>query len=64
MDAVVLDFDGTQTDDRVLIDSDGREFVAVHRGDGLGIAALRRVAKLLIPVHGDRTRSSPPAHGS
>ncbi|NEA45144.1 acylneuraminate cytidylyltransferase [Streptomyces sp. SID10815] len=42
VDAVVLDFDGTQTDDRVLIDSDGREFVSVHRGDGLGIAALRR----------------------
>ncbi|GAA5027977.1 MULTISPECIES: N-acylneuraminate cytidylyltransferase [Streptomyces] len=42
IDAVVLDFDGTQTDDRVLIDSDGREIVSVHRGDGLGIAALRR----------------------
>ncbi|MFF3483745.1 cytidylyltransferase domain-containing protein [Streptomyces sp. NPDC002701] len=42
IDAVVLDFDGTQTDDRVLIDSDGKEFVSVHRGDGLGIAALRR----------------------
>ncbi|MGP4083210.1 cytidylyltransferase domain-containing protein [Streptomyces sp. KR55] len=42
IDAVVLDFDGTQTDDRVLIDADGREFVSVHRGDGLGIAALRR----------------------
>lgn len=42
IDAVVLDFDGTQTDDRVLIDSEGRETVAVHRGDGLGIAALRR----------------------
>ncbi|MQY15915.1 3-deoxy-manno-octulosonate cytidylyltransferase [Streptomyces sp. RB5] len=41
IDAVVLDFDGTQTDDRVLIDADGREFVSVHRGDGLGIAALR-----------------------
>ncbi|MEU8485496.1 N-acylneuraminate cytidylyltransferase [Streptomyces sp. NPDC048641] len=42
IDAVVLDFDGTQTDDKVLIDSDGREFVTVHRGDGLGIAALRK----------------------
>ncbi|WP_328915682.1 MULTISPECIES: acylneuraminate cytidylyltransferase [unclassified Streptomyces] len=42
IDAVVLDFDGTQTDDRVSIDSDGRETVTVHRGDGLGIAALRR----------------------
>ncbi|MFE4859309.1 cytidylyltransferase domain-containing protein [Streptomyces sp. NPDC056670] len=49
VDAVVLDFDGTQTDDRVLIDSEGRELVAVHRGDGLGIAALRRAGlKLLI----------------
>ncbi|MFI0237117.1 cytidylyltransferase domain-containing protein [Streptomyces sp. NPDC016845] len=49
IDAVVLDFDGTQTDDRVLIDSDGREFVTVHRGDGLGIAALRRSGlKMLI----------------
>ncbi|GAA2920340.1 acylneuraminate cytidylyltransferase [Streptomyces enissocaesilis] len=49
IDAVVIDFDGTQTDDRVLIDSEGRELVAVHRGDGLGIAALRRAGlKLLI----------------
>ncbi|TLQ44135.1 acylneuraminate cytidylyltransferase [Streptomyces marianii] len=49
VDAVVLDFDGTQTDDRVLVDSDGRELVAVHRGDGLGIAALRRAGlKLLV----------------
>ncbi|WP_329173830.1 acylneuraminate cytidylyltransferase [Streptomyces decoyicus] len=49
IDAVVLDFDGTQTDDRVLIDSEGREIVAVHRGDGLGIAALRKAElKLLI----------------
>ncbi|MFD5267019.1 cytidylyltransferase domain-containing protein [Streptomyces sp. NPDC058335] len=48
IDAVVLDFDGTQTDDRVLIDSDGREFVSVHRGDGLGIAALRRSGRKLL----------------
>ncbi|MER7476882.1 N-acylneuraminate cytidylyltransferase [Streptomyces sp. NPDC126510] len=49
IDAVVLDFDGTQTDDRVLVDADGREFVSVHRGDGLGIAALRNSGlKMLI----------------
>lgn len=48
VDAVVLDFDGTQTDDRVLIDSEGRELVAVHRGDGLGIAALRRAGLPLL----------------
>ena len=65
VDAVVLDFDGTQTDDRVLIDSDGREFVAVHRGDGLGIAALRRSGLPdADPVHRAATRSSPPAPAS
>jgi YrbI family 3-deoxy-D-manno-octulosonate 8-phosphate phosphatase len=47
VDAVVLDFDGTQTDDRVLIDADGHETVSVHRGDGLGVAALRRAG---VPV--------------
>ncbi|MFC9247255.1 cytidylyltransferase domain-containing protein [Streptomyces sp. NPDC057136] len=48
IDAVVLDFDGTQTDDRVFIDSDGRETVAVHRGDGLGIAAMRKAGLPLL----------------
>ncbi|SOD62011.1 3-deoxy-D-manno-octulosonate 8-phosphate phosphatase, YrbI family [Streptomyces zhaozhouensis] len=48
VDAVVLDFDGTQTDDRVLVDSEGRETVSVHRGDGLGIAALRRAGMPLL----------------
>ncbi|MFE6776117.1 cytidylyltransferase domain-containing protein [Streptomyces sp. NPDC057702] len=48
IDAVVIDFDGTQTDDRVLIDSEGRELVAVHRGDGLGIAAMRRAGVPLL----------------
>ncbi|KAF4407654.1 MULTISPECIES: acylneuraminate cytidylyltransferase [Streptomyces] len=50
IDAVVLDFDGTQTDDRVYVDSDGREMVAVHRGDGLGIAALRRAGDLKLLI--------------
>ncbi|MEU2154904.1 acylneuraminate cytidylyltransferase [Streptomyces sp. NPDC019396] len=72
VDAVVLDFDGTQTDDRVLIDADGRELVAVHRGDGLGVAALRRAGlKLLIlsteqnPVVAARARklNIPVLHG-
>ncbi|WP_418958715.1 cytidylyltransferase domain-containing protein [Streptomyces tritici] len=48
VDAVVLDFDGTQTDDRVLLDAEGHEFVAVHRGDGLGVAALRRAGVRLL----------------
>jgi N-acylneuraminate cytidylyltransferase len=39
---VVFDFDGVMTDDRVWVDQDGRESVAAHRGDGMGIALLRR----------------------
>jgi len=42
VDAVVLDFDGTQTDDRAWLAADGSEQVAVHRGDGMGVAAMRR----------------------
>ncbi|WP_328861551.1 acylneuraminate cytidylyltransferase [Streptomyces sp. NBC_00306] len=48
VDAVVLDFDGTQTDDRVHIDAEGREIVSVHRGDGLGIAHLRNAGLPLL----------------
>jgi YrbI family 3-deoxy-D-manno-octulosonate 8-phosphate phosphatase len=40
VDALVLDFDGTLTDDRVYLDQDGRESVTVHRGDGMGVALL------------------------
>ncbi|MFG2350518.1 cytidylyltransferase domain-containing protein [Streptomyces phaeochromogenes] len=54
IDAVVLDFDGTQTDDRVLIDSDGREFVSVHRGDGLGIAALRKSGQTMLILSSEK----------
>ena len=42
VDAVVLDFDGTQTDDRVWLGADGSEQVAVLGGEVLGAAALRR----------------------
>ena len=38
---LVLDFDGVMTDNRVLVDQDGREAVWCHRGDGWGIARLR-----------------------
>ncbi|WP_406422692.1 acylneuraminate cytidylyltransferase [Streptomyces sp. NBC_00873] len=47
VDAVVIDFDGTQTDDRVWIDADGHETVVVHRGDGMGISRLRKAG---VPV--------------
>jgi YrbI family 3-deoxy-D-manno-octulosonate 8-phosphate phosphatase len=49
IDAVVMDFDGTLTDDHVTVDQDGRESVRVHRGDGLGVGLMRRAGiELLI----------------
>ena len=54
VDAVVLDFDGTLTDDRVSVDQDGRETVTVHRGDGLGIAALRRAGIDVVILSSER----------
>ena len=54
IDAVVLDFDGTLTDDRVTVDQDGRETVTVHRGDGLGIAALRRAGVDVVILSSER----------
>lgn len=46
---LVLDFDGVLTDDRVWVRDDGHEAVACHRGDGMGLAWLRRAGyKVLV----------------
>jgi N-acylneuraminate cytidylyltransferase len=47
--ALVMDFDGVHTDDRVYVGDDGREAVACSRGDGLGLGLLKAGGfKLLI----------------
>jgi 3-deoxy-D-manno-octulosonate 8-phosphate phosphatase (KDO 8-P phosphatase) len=40
--AIVFDFDGVLTDDRVWVDQDGREMVCCSRRDGLGFDILRQ----------------------
>jgi YrbI family 3-deoxy-D-manno-octulosonate 8-phosphate phosphatase len=45
--AVVFDFDGVFTDDRVLVDERGREAVTCSRSDGHGLGAL---AKMGVPM--------------
>jgi N-acylneuraminate cytidylyltransferase len=61
--ALILDFDGVLTDNRVWVDQDGREAVMANRGDGMGLGLLARAGvKLLIlskeqnPVVGARAR--------
>lgn len=40
--ALVTDFDGVMTDNRVHVDQDGHEAVVCNRGDGWGISLLKR----------------------
>ena len=42
VDLVVFDFDGVMTDNTVATKANGNESVRCNRGDGLGIAAMRR----------------------
>ncbi len=61
--AIIYDFDGVMTDNRVLVDQDGREAVFVNRGDGLAVSELKRrgIAQVIIsternPVVGVRAK--------
>lgn len=63
VDALVTDFDGVHTDDRVSVSQTGTETVTVHRGDGMGVARLRAAGyRVLIlsternPVVAERAR--------
>ena len=47
MAALVLDFDGVFTDNKVIVFQDGREAVVCDRGDGWGLAQLKRLG---IPI--------------
>ncbi len=52
--AVVFDFDGVFTDNRVWVDQEGRELVACHRGDGLGLDRLRGLGLPLLVLSTER----------
>ncbi|QEO10483.1 acylneuraminate cytidylyltransferase [Protaetiibacter larvae] len=56
VDAVVTDFDGVHTDDRVLVSEDGTEYVTVNRSDGMGVAALTRAGVPLLILSTERNR--------
>jgi YrbI family 3-deoxy-D-manno-octulosonate 8-phosphate phosphatase len=42
IDAIIFDFDGVFTDNRVIVFEDGREAVICNRSDGLGISLLKK----------------------
>ena len=43
VDLIVYDFDGVMTDNRVWVNEDGVESVAVNRGDGLGVSMIKKL---------------------
>jgi YrbI family 3-deoxy-D-manno-octulosonate 8-phosphate phosphatase len=45
--AVVTDFDGVMTDNRVVVGQDGKESVVCNRGDGWGISLLKQTGLLV-----------------
>ena len=40
--AIIFDFDGVFTDNRVIVNEDGQESVICNRSDGLGISAIKK----------------------
>ena len=54
--AVVFDFDGVFTDNRVIVSEDGKESVLCNRSDGIGLEMLR---KLGIPMTIISTEKNP-----
>ena len=45
IDAFIFDFDGVLTNNLVLLDQDGREWVSCNRADGLAFDVLRKLKK-------------------
>jgi N-acylneuraminate cytidylyltransferase len=50
VDAVVTDFDGVHTDDRVHVGADGSEFITASRSDGLGVELMRKAGLALLII--------------
>lgn len=52
--ALVMDFDGVLTDNRVIVDQNGVESVACSRGDGFGLELLRKAGLPLLVISKER----------
>ena len=45
LDALIFDFDGVLTDNRVHLDQNGKEWVSCNRSDGLAFIILEKIKK-------------------
>jgi N-acylneuraminate cytidylyltransferase len=56
IDALVTDFDGVHTDDRVSIGGDGMERITASRADGMGVQMLRKAGYPLLILSRETNR--------
>lgn len=47
---IVFDFDGVMTDNRVLVDENGKESVWVNRSDGIGVQMIRQMGIRMVII--------------
>ena len=43
IDLIVYDFDGVMTDNSLLMDQDGKEYVRISRADGLAVSEIKKM---------------------
>ena len=48
LDALIFDFDGVLTDNKVYLDQKGNEIVCCNRADGMAFIILKKIKKLHI----------------
>ena len=53
---LVLDFDGVMTDNRVLVDENGKEAVFCNRSDGLGIEMLKKKGIEIVVISREKNK--------
>lgn len=53
---LILDFDGTLTDNKVIIDENGNEYVKCNRSDGLGIQLFKKIGIKVICLSSEKNK--------
>ena len=56
IDAIIFDFDGVLTDNRVYLNENGIEFVSCNRADGIGLNVLKKLVKHIFILSSEKNK--------
>ncbi|MDA7485766.1 hypothetical protein N9A31_00325 [Candidatus Pelagibacter ubique] len=56
LDALIFDFDGVLTDNRVHLDQEGNEWASCNRSDGLAFDVLRKFKKHIYIISTEKNK--------